>query len=789
MLAEVRRWSGWSGEARTGEESLFFGAWVAFGLILTSAYVAAALLAEAGWEGIRLGVVVGVTDTVSWAVVAIAGVWVARQGARVRLPWWTAMALVFLFALLLVAARLWLLMLLGRVLGWEYPLAFGRQVLEMLPEHLIIFLAFVGGGYGIREARAEAELEMEMHRLRLEIADAEFRGLSAQVPAGLLMDRLSAIEALLARDPERARHHIAQVGDLLRYSFRTFDRAAVALDAELAVVNAYLALENEGRAVPVALHVAAGHLPASSRVPPMSLFALTTLALRCLGSTAGPSTVRLTLASAGGRLAVRVRSECPAGGAGGEERKETVDRLRARLERLFGGDYQLRVRSGALGGFDAEMRIPTGEMAGEPNGASPAPGRAIGAGRPAARGAPEAVGGRSLGEVRLEHMVLAALLAYVGTSLVRLGVDTGLTAGDVGMVTMHSGGYLGLLVLAVLLARAMQRASWRQRRVPVLVAATVLSAIGFRLLLQLGACQLSELPCFAPLPALMRTSAFLGLIFVSFFATADAVLQSGRKRQRSLDAALLDARVSEARVRALRMQLNPHFLFNALNSLSGLAASDPGRAREMAARLRELLDVALHRTHAVEVPFAEELRVLDLYLEVERGRYGERLVVEHQIEAGVEQAAVPHMLLQPIVENAVRHGLARRDGSGVIRIAARTVGNRLQLRVSDNGPGMREGWDTASGHGVGLANIEARLQELYGSAYRVELHEAAAGGLIVLLELPLRPWTGAAGTESTSGPRRASDPEGVESPAPGEPPAVSTGEDSRTPRDPSSRPV
>jgi two-component system, LytTR family, sensor kinase len=723
------------GGLRTGEETLFLGAWAAFGVILTSGYVATALLAGAPWDGVRLALVVGVTDTVSWAVVAIAGIWAARQGAQMRLPWWTAMALVFLFAVLLVAARLWLLVQLGRVLGWEYPLPFLRQLLEMLPEHLIIFLAFVGGGYGMRQARAEAELELELHRLRLEIADAEFRGLSAQVPAGLLLDRLAAIEALLAPDPERARRHIAQVGDLLRYSFRTFDSAAVAVEAELAVVNAYVALENEARVVPVELRVDAQGVPGSLPVPPMSLFALATLALRCLGSEpAGAPALRLTLAVEGGRLVIRMRSECPAGGAGGEEQRDTVGRLRARLERLFGADYQLRVESGRAKGFDVEMRLPVQQSAGDA-GAGASDRGAHRRGSVAEAG--ESSSRRRLSDVPFEYMVLAGLVAYVGTSVARLGVATGPTAGGVGMIAVQSAGFLAVLVVAVLLARVLQRPRWRPRLLPVLVLATVSTAITIRLLMQIGACQVAEVPCFGPLPALMRTSAFLGLMFVAFFTTADAVLQSGRKRQRALDAALLAARASEARVRALRMQLNPHFLFNALNSLSGLAAADPARARVMVVRLRELLDVALHRAHALEVPLAEELRVLDLYLEVERGRYGDRLRVERRVQPGLDGVLVPHLLLQPIVENAVRHGLASRDGPGIIRIAASASGNRLQLRVSDNGPGMREGWDTASG-GVGLANTAARLQELYGPAQRMELHDAEAGGLVVLVELPLR---------------------------------------------------
>ena len=200
-------------------------------------------------------------------------------------------------------------------------------------------------------------------------------------------------------------------------------------------------------------------------------------------------------------------------------------------------------------------------------------------------------------------------------------------------------------------------------------------------------------------------------------------------------AAILEAQMQEARLSALRMELNPHFLFNALNAIAGLVRRHEERkAVEMLSRLGTLLRLTLERDEGHEVPLSRELELLDLYLDIERTRFSDRLEVCMQIEPDARKALVPAFVLQPLVENAVRHGIARVPRPGLITIGARLAGTDLSIEITDTGPGI-------TGHrqrqeGVGLRNTRARLAQLYGAAAGLRLERAPDGGTIATLSLP-----------------------------------------------------
>jgi two-component system, LytTR family, sensor kinase len=203
-----------------------------------------------------------------------------------------------------------------------------------------------------------------------------------------------------------------------------------------------------------------------------------------------------------------------------------------------------------------------------------------------------------------------------------------------------------------------------------------------------------------------------------------------------LQAAELRALTHEARLHALRMELNPHFLYNALNAISGLVRrADRDAAVGMLARLGDLLRVTLNSNAAEEVPLERELECLELYLEIERVRFADRLFTEIDVPADLGDALVPSLILQPIVENAVRHGIAPVPGPGTIRIRARREGADVQLVVADTGAG----WDTRRNgqrEGVGLTNTRARLAQLYGDAAGLRAGPGPDGGTRVVLTLP-----------------------------------------------------
>jgi two-component system LytT family sensor kinase len=208
--------------------------------------------------------------------------------------------------------------------------------------------------------------------------------------------------------------------------------------------------------------------------------------------------------------------------------------------------------------------------------------------------------------------------------------------------------------------------------------------------------------------------------------------------ERERRAAELEAHLVRAQLQTLKMQLHPHFLFNTLNGIASLTYENPKAANRMLARLSELLRMTLEDDGAQEVPLRKELEFNRRYLELEQIRLGDRLTTKLDIAPETLDACVPNLLLQPLVENAIRHGIAPYSARGEICVHAHRDNGTLHLRVTDNGPGLTGDSIAPGGTGVGLKNSRARLRQLYGSAHRLELKNADHGGLIVEIVMPFR---------------------------------------------------
>jgi two-component system, LytTR family, sensor kinase len=206
--------------------------------------------------------------------------------------------------------------------------------------------------------------------------------------------------------------------------------------------------------------------------------------------------------------------------------------------------------------------------------------------------------------------------------------------------------------------------------------------------------------------------------------------------QLQAQAAQLQAQLADARLETLRMQLNPHFLFNTLHAISSLVERDPRGVRRMIARLSELLRYTLQGSNRQEVPVEEEMEFLRKYLDIMQVRFQGRLEIEIRVAPEVADALVPTLILQPLVENAVKHGVGKRVETGRIEIYALRSGNRLVLGVRDNGPGLQPRDEHADGEGVGLHNVRARLQQLFGEDQDLALRTAEGGGVLAEIELP-----------------------------------------------------
>ena len=207
--------------------------------------------------------------------------------------------------------------------------------------------------------------------------------------------------------------------------------------------------------------------------------------------------------------------------------------------------------------------------------------------------------------------------------------------------------------------------------------------------------------------------------------------------QRALRIEQLKGDLTGSQLEILRAQLQPHFLFNVLNSVSELIHRDPDAADAMIVRLSRLLRFSLSTRMEHEISLAEEIEGLRAYADIEQARFPNRLRVDYDIPLDLHDALVPPLLLQPIVENAVKHGLAKAQGEGRIVVTAREEGGMLWLSVSDTGAGLDQ-TKSSSGFGVGLDNTRRRLSRLYGAEHRVHIRERAEGGAHVDLELPLR---------------------------------------------------
>ena len=236
------------------------------------------------------------------------------------------------------------------------------------------------------------------------------------------------------------------------------------------------------------------------------------------------------------------------------------------------------------------------------------------------------------------------------------------------------------------------------------------------------------------LPSYLFGGLPLYVVVYAVLAMAAYARESSRQlRERELRETLLEARLAEARLQVLKMQLDPHFLFNALNGVAAQLRGDPRGAEKTIVRLSEFLRVTLRDAARQEVALADELDFLRAYVAIEQARFGDRLQVGYDIPSETLGARVPSLLLQPLVENAVRHGMRNQGLSVEVRAALRD--DELWLEVADDGRGLERGPST---EGVGLSNTRARLEQLYGGSGTFEIKARAEGGVQAQVRIPYR---------------------------------------------------
>jgi len=202
------------------------------------------------------------------------------------------------------------------------------------------------------------------------------------------------------------------------------------------------------------------------------------------------------------------------------------------------------------------------------------------------------------------------------------------------------------------------------------------------------------------------------------------------------NAAQLQLELTKAQLQALKMQIHPHFLFNTLNSISALLHKDPESADEMVGSLGDFLRLTLKNSGAEEIRLEKEMEFLKCYLEIEQIRFHDRLIASFELDSETLDAMVPNMLFQPIIENAIKHGIAERTDLGHIEIRTKRHDGKLRITIEDDGPGLASGSDAVASQGIGLRNTRARLDHHYGNDHHFSLENTPAGGLLVTVDIP-----------------------------------------------------
>lgn len=225
---------------------------------------------------------------------------------------------------------------------------------------------------------------------------------------------------------------------------------------------------------------------------------------------------------------------------------------------------------------------------------------------------------------------------------------------------------------------------------------------------------------------------YWGIVIVNY-----AIGYYRKYQERKLRAVQLEAQLAQAQLEALKMQLHPHFLFNTLHTISAHMHTDVETAEDMIMHLSDLLRITLENIGVQEVSLKQELDLLERYLQIEQVRYGERLEVSMKVVPETLDALVPNLILQPLVENAIRHGISARARGGRIEIGAHREGGMLQIQVRDNGLGIT-GTRRASKDGIGLANTQERLRRMYGTRHHYSIHNTPGSGLLIRISIPFR---------------------------------------------------
>ena len=748
------RWTRWG---------LVLATWVALGVFFaTQSYLVRAYYGHP--FAFSKALKYSLTIFMVWAAMTPVVVWITRRLAVLPVPLWRLILLhlavgsAFSVVYNVIRTFLWPVLkmnvpatisLFDRFLAY-LQLTFYRD--------LLIYLGIVGIWHGLAHYRRYRARALHASQLETRLTQARLQMLSAQLHPHFLFNTLHAISALMHSNVAVADRILARLSDLLRLTLQSAEVPQVTLKQEFEFLEGYLEIEQTRFQDRLSVQIDPAPETLDALLPTMLLQPLVENAIQHgIAPQASPGKIVLRSARLNGCLRLEVRDSGPGLPSDWKLREGAgLNNTRTRLDQIYGREQSFALGRSPEGGLLVAIEIPFHAAADASHGAKeegdspqfeegpPAeraedftslPRHAASIFLPSRRwqrwllilGAWTVVGIYFAGEnysytAYLERPIEWWRLAVWW--LTHFYIWAALTPAVLFLVRrfplerMHRKRNFGIHLLGSLLVSALQSAVW----IPVAP------------LVQLRPMRPNMSTWEVYKSYVVTDLHFNILAYWAILGIWHAVDYYRRSREHQLAVAQLERSLTQARLEALRMQLQPHFLFNTLHGISALMHRDPEAANNLIVRLSDLLRLTLEHTGAQEIPLKRELEFLEPYLEIERTRFQDRLTVSLEIDPATLDACVPCLILQPLVENAMRHGITPRSASGHIEIRAQVHNGMLRLEVKDDGVGLRQ--NGREGSGIGLGNTRARLEHLYGREHRFELRPAPGGGLVVSLAIP-----------------------------------------------------
>ncbi len=760
-----RRWFRWL---------VIAGAWTLLGVFFASRLYVMRAFYERPVPFTR-ALLYALATTLVWAALTPLVVAVSARLARLHLPLWRHLLMHLLSAGVFSAVHLAIRLFLLLQLRLPIPQAASRldqfhiTLVWNLALDLMLYFSIVALWHGVSYYQRYRERQLRASDLEARLARARLQILTAQLQPHFLFNTLHSISTLMHRDVAAADRLMARLSDLLRMTLDNVDKPQIALQQEMEFLSGYLEIEQTRFRDRLAVEMDVDPAALEALVPNMLLQPLVENALRyAIAPRSSPGRIRICARRDRSRLLLAVEDNGPGLPPGWQEPAKSGPGLantRARLEQLYGSDQSLVLSNHPEGGLQVTLTVPF-VSAPEPPLQTPA--------EPAWPESATALAPEEAVEIYPQERVQELLpLPRRDPLLPERGwarwtlVMTGWTALALYfsaenyayfLFTASSSPFLRVfswwathfylwalltpLVWFLLRRFPLERGVWKRNlavHVPGSLAVTALQVA-----LWLFMTPLLDLPGMAEMTPWQMYKRFLVgdahsnlLVYWSLLGLWNCAHYYRKFQEQGLAASRLQKSLSQARLDVLQMQLQPHFLFNTLHAISTLMQRDVRAANRLIVRLSDLLRLTLEHAGEQVVPLQKELELLEQYLEIQRTRFQDRLTVRMDIDPETLDARVPCLILQPLVENAVRHGIAPLSRPGRIEIRAHRQNGTLRLEVCDDGAGLKSG--EGAPQGIGLGNTRARLAQLYGSSQALRMRNAPSGGLVVSVELPFSP--------------------------------------------------